>query len=681
MLPPVVDGPSIGIDLGTTNCAVAVWDSTRGHPKWMRFANIATPPRNSSKIGRVVPSAVLFLTRDTAALHNLVDEAQDVDGILERSDLVALVGNSAVKILEESQAREIEMPFSPAQVSAAFVASVKRLIGAANSIAFRNSDFLDSLPYRVVSGGTEENNLYLEITPLGSSETVLVTPTQVSAVLLQSLRLSAGRYLRLCAAKKQLKVPGDAREPCCHAVVGVPAQYGRAQRSLIERACRIAGFTGRVLLLTESTAAAIAYGLTVGITIATTKTILVFDMGGGTTDITIAEMHPPALDAPTSVNADFEVKVTFGDQRLGGDDMDAALSRLVWQRLKVHPSDCSLHTQREVLLHGKQAKEALCGNAEHGDLQPVNSYSMTVHGRSICLTRKDFEAVIEPLIHRAKKLIQEAIRQYKATSCTSIMTNQTDAAITFDEVLLVGGATRVPAVRSLLKQLFPPPVPPELCLSLNAMAAVAQGTAIQAALWSGLIPRYDIESALMLDTVPHAIGVRLSEAHFIEVIKKGSPLPATGFAPFQLADARQAGVTVQAVEQVDIETYESIGDFTFLLHRMTKAQLANLGNDARLVDVGMKLNAQGEFVVSILDPHDPEHVKRRLNHEKIRAASADGSKAGHSVLNTYTATAEVCEGEALLTDQLVLCFVCILLFVVYVMVKLLVAEPISVLQP
>ena len=630
----------IGIDLGTSNCAAAVWDSTRGHPKWMRLSNLATPQGN--KAGRIVPSAVLFLSTQAADTSNLSYE--NVSSVLGQTDIVAYVGITALQALDQAYDLSQDSQWSPEQISNALVTSVKRILGL-QRLDDVDMKLLESLPCQLEEN---EQGVVIRVQPLGSNITLCVTPTEVAAILLQSIRKAADKYLRRNVKKKNLVIPGTSGQ-CLNCVVGVPVHFSQRQRKLIEQAARRAGFSGQVLTLTESTAAAMAYGLSVASQLQ--KTILVFDMGGGTTDVTIAELN----------GEEMHVKVTQGDPRLGGDDMDAALLQFVLQKL--HLTDLTQQDRRLLLQQCRRGKEKLCGDVDHGMYQPANSVTIIFQGTKVEILQSDFVRVIQPCLEQARPLVQAALDQY------ANRTSASRSEVKVDEVILIGGATRVPAVRDLLRELFPPP--PDLCLSVNAMAAVAQGCAIRAAIVSKTIPMHELRSALMLDTVPHAIGALIGDRHFVEILSKDATLPAKGFATFQLADVKQPGVTVTAVERVGKHegvdlAHSKLGDFTFLLHRLTSQQLSDL-KGVRSIDIGMTLTENGEFIVSIFDPNDPEHIRKKERFQKNAEQVASGGSLGYTPAK-----------EGFPTEQIALVVACLLLFALYVAVKLLFHEDLRI---
>lgn len=144
-------------------------------------------------------------------------------------------------------------------------------------------------------------------------------------------------------------------------------------------------------------------------------------------------------------------------------------------------------------------------------------------------------------------------------------------------------------------------------------AAVAQGAAIQSAIVSQLVPKHELRNALMLDALPHPIGVLVEEDMYVPILERGMELPAMHYASFCLGDVRQKGVTIIAVEDIgDDLPLERIGEFTFLLHWLSDEKYDLMEDDGgRMIDVGMTVESSGKFIVSIFDKNDPDHLRKK----------------------------------------------------------------------
>lgn len=363
---------------------------------------------------------------------------------------------------------------------------------------------------------------------------------------------------------------------------------------------------------------------------------MVIDMGGGTSDITIA------TKTEKYDGSSYEVVVTQGDAQLGGDDIDHAILEYYLQEHQ-DASEKSKIASSELRQACRKAKEALC--------DPETPSSSAIVG-SISINICQFETLLQPWLERARRLIQKALDQHHGNGIS--------------EVILVGGTTRVPAIRSMIQSFFPKL---ELCTSLNPTSSVALGLAIQAALESKLVPLHELKSALMLDCIPHAIGVVLGNGDFCEIIPRNTPLPAKGEATFTLADTRQAGVTIRAVERLQDGVLEALAkeDFTFLLRRLddTKRQPMKYRN----IQVGMKVDIHGQFMVSIFDENDPEQVRKR---ERFERSSSHAKEAAGEL--GYIADLVLAESETTV-EQMLLVGTLVAIIVLYIGVKVAFNEP------
>jgi len=510
------------------------------------------------------------------------------------------------------------------------------------------------------------------------SEECSVSPLQVSTILLQSIRTAASDYL-INNNRSKIRAPGIQEEgdDIQNCVIGVPAHYSHAQRSAIQNAAKNAGFTGQVSVMTESTAATLAYGHFVSPNIprdredmeSEGKNILVFDMGGGTTDCSITN-----IDFKDD-NVQFHVVATSGDSCLGGDDVDELLARYIWKE-HVSSTQATATTtwkaseHQDLISACRCAKEELCGNDNKNQESEVAETQITLHdGRTITITREEFNLVIQQLIDRAEQVVDVAL---------SVLDNQQQSA-EIHEVVLVGGSTHIPTIRRMLSRKFPPPL--ELCTSISE-TAVSEGLAIQAALLSKTVPLYELRNAMMLDVLPHSIGVWVqhersssdevpftkgqiigsnneNQGHYIEILKKDSPLPSMGSQTFTLANINQTGVTVIAVECIGHgDTYQCMGVFDFLLCRLHDEE-----NDhkSRQVKIGMTLDTSGQFTVSIFDEKDPAHREKRRRYLKEKANDGTSGEFINHLFDDEEDKRSTCSGT-----EIALTLFCIIFFALYV---------------
>jgi hypothetical protein len=181
---------------------------------------------------------------------------------------------------------------------------------------------------------------------------------------------------------------------------------------------------------------------------------------------------------------------------------------------------------------------------------------------------------------------------------------------------------------------------------------------------------HELRNALMLDALPHPIGVLLQcngEEQYVPILECGMELPAMHYASFRLDNFRQKGVTIVAVEDVDDDLpLERIGEFTFLLHRLSEKQCEGMEAGGRMIDVGMTVERSGKFIVSIFDKNDPDHLLKKQKYQewKRKQDNQDGKQVyalGEMVDKT---------GRSYGKEELMLLLSCAALFILYVAVKM-----------
>ena len=587
--------------------------------------------------------------------------------------------------------------------------SVKRLLGKrfedldAAWIETLDYDVQNPSEYNKKNSVNKNGSLQLVVRTDSPGNDIEITPEQVLAIELNAIRKACQAYLDRYRLSKNLRVPGEGSGGTIvdNVVVGVPAHYSQRHIALMKKACREAGFHGYVGTCLESTAAAMAYGLTLQErTKKSTKAsmqqqnrkvenieqmIMVIDMGGGTSDITIVEriknrknLRSPIGDNDNDPSSSYRVLVTQGDDQLGGDDIDQNIMEyclnLVSQEQGRRQNNQKMSKAKSdsLKLACRKAKENLCRLEDPSSCEIISVDYYYGEGGSnsasqdILVTSEILNTtILQPWLRRARGLI------LKARSALEEHTSTTGGAI--DEIVLVGGTTRIPAIRRMIESIFPEI---ELSTSLNPMSSVAQGLAIQAAITSKQIPMHELKSAMMLDCLPHAIGVLLSSADrthnagFVEIIPRNTLLPAMGSATFVLADKLQAGITVQAVEEVGIDRFEPMNkeDFTFVLRRLSKAQLEKISE--RTVQVGMKLDSDGRFVVSVFDENDPEQVRKKERFERIKRGEVVGEL-------DYIKDMMQAEPDEITKEQVSLAIALMSLFVLYVAIKISFTDPLE----